>query len=142
VFAVVERGGSVRTKVIADITGATLKGAVRQFVDEQARVMTDENSSYTGLAPVFAGGHETVCHSEREYARGDVNTNSIESFFAILKRGIHGIYHNVSRKHLHRYLSEFEFRYNARQLNDGERTTLAIRKAEGKRLMYREPMSA
>lgn len=141
VFAVVQRGGQVRTKVVADITGATLKGAVAQFVDAQARVLTDENSSYNGLSPMFAGGHETVNHGKKEYARGEINTNSIEGFFSLLKRGVMGIYHNVSKEHLHRYMSEFEFRYNGRKLNDGERTVLAIRSAEGKRLMYREQVA-
>jgi hypothetical protein len=140
VFAVVERGGRVRTKVIADITGPTLKAAVREFVDGSAKLMTDENSSYIGLAPEFAGGHETVAHGAKEYVRGDIHTNTIEGFFSILKRGITGVYHNVSKRHLHRYLAEFEFRYNARHMNDGDRTVACIRAAEGKRLLYREPL--
>ena len=68
-----------------------------------------------------------------------VHTNTVEGFFSILKRGIMGVYHNVSRRHLHRYLSEFEFRYNTRQIEDGERTARAIQGAVGKRLTYREP---
>ena len=100
----------------------------------------DEHASYRGLAMEFEGGHEIVCHSAREYVRGDVSTNSIESFFAILKRGIMGVYHNVSRKHLQRYLDEFEFRYNTRDVEDGERTRRAIQGAIGKRLLYRQPV--
>jgi len=70
--------------------------------------------------------------------RGDVTSNTVESFFATLKRGINGIYHAVSKEHLHRYTSEFQFRYNHRALSDGQRTRAAIRAADGKRLKYRE----
>jgi len=97
----------------------------------------DELSSYNGIGSEFDGGHETVCHSTREYARGDVHTNTAESSFALVKRGIMGIYHNVSREYLHRYLWQFDFVWNTRKLNDGERTIEAIKAAEGKRMMYR-----
>ncbi|MEX2207726.1 MAG: transposase [Myxococcota bacterium] len=75
-------------------------------------------------------------HSIYEYARGDVTTNTLEGFFSLLKRGIYGTFHHVSAKHLHRYVAEFEFRYNARKIDDGNRTALAIRGSEGKRLAY------
>jgi ISXO2-like transposase domain len=78
-----------------------------------------------------------VCHGAKEYARGDVNTNTVESSFALVKRGSVGIYHNVSKKHLHRYIWQFDFMWNNRELNDGERMVLAIREAEGKRLRYK-----
>ncbi|MGH9428991.1 MAG: IS1595 family transposase, partial [Terriglobia bacterium] len=126
----------------ANVTGKTLKAAIRETVNPLARIITDENSAYAGIGNEFQGGHETVCHSQREYARGDVNTNTIEGFFSIVKRGIHGIYHNVSKEHLHRYLAEFEFRYNNRALEDGARTLAAIRAAEGKRLVYKQPQQA
>ena len=74
------------------------------------------------------------------YVRGEIHTNTIEGFFSGVKRGLHGIYHSVSKEHLHRYMSEFEFRYNHRELEDGERTVLAIKAAEGKRLVYKEPV--
>lgn len=131
-----ERGGRVRPKVISDVTGASLKQAIRDNVDKSARIMTDEWSGYRGIGKEFAGGHETVCHSMFEYVRGDVHTNSIEGFFGMLRRGLDGIYHSVSKKHLHRYLSEFEFRHNHRELKDGERTVAAIRAANNKRLTY------
>ncbi len=86
--------------------------------------------------------HESVNHSAGEYVRGDAHSNTVEGFFSILKRGLHGIYHNVSEHHLHRYLSEFDFRYSNRDLSDGERTALAIKRSEGKRLMYRCPDKA
>jgi transposase-like protein len=137
VFAAVQRGGRIRRRVVANVTGETLKAAIREDVDCHARIITDENSAYKGIGPEFAGGHASVCHSAREYARGDVNTNTAESSFALVKRGIVGVYHNVSKEYLHRYLWQFDFMWNARKLNDGERTVLAIRSAEGKRMMYR-----
>jgi hypothetical protein len=136
VFAAVERNGSIRRHVVADVTGKTLKAAIRQVFDPRARIMSDEFLGYKGIGKEFAGGHETVCHSAKEYARGDVNTNTVESSFAIVKRGIIGTYHNVSREYLHRYLWQFDFVWNSRKMNDGERTISAIKAAEGKRLMY------
>jgi transposase-like protein len=137
VFAAVERDGEIRRKVVPDVTGKTLKAAIRQVVDPRARILTDENSSYKGIGKEFAGGHESVCHSAKEYARGDVNTNTAESSFALVKRGIYGVYHNVSQRYLYRYLWQFDFIWNSRKLNDGERTILAVKAAEGKRLTYR-----
>jgi transposase-like protein len=142
VLAMVERGGRVKTRPIANVTGKTLKAAIREDVHPDSRIITDENSAYTGIGAEFAGGHQTVCHSAREYVRGDVHSNTIEGFFSIVKRGINGIYHAVSKEHLHRYMAEFEFRYNNRNLEDGERTTAAIQAAEGKRLTYRTLPSA
>ena len=139
VFAAVQRGGKIRRRVITDVSSKTLKAAVQEVVHPRARIITDEFSSYIGIGARFHGGHETVRHGAREYARGDINTNTAESSFALIKRGIVGIYHNVSRKHLHRYLAQFDFMWNGRKLNDGERTVLAIQSAEGKRLMYRQP---
>ena len=136
VFAAVERGGSIRRHVVADVTGKTLKAAIRQVVDPRARIISDENSAYNGIGKEFSGGHESVCHSAKEYARGDVNTNTAESSFALVKRGIVGVYHNVSKDYLHRYLWQFDFMWNSRKMNDGERTISAIKSAEGKRLTY------
>ncbi len=83
--------------------------------------------------------HSVVNHSAGEYARGEVHTNSIEGFFGLLKRGITGVYHHVGKHHLHRYLSEFDFRYNHRKMEDGDRTLQAIKGADGKRLTLAEP---
>jgi transposase-like protein len=137
VFAAVQRGGAIRRHVVADVTGDTLKAAIRKYVDSEARIITDENSAYRGIGKEFTGGHHSVTHSAGEYARGDVHTNTAESSFALVKRGIVGVYHNVSKEYLHRYLWQFDFLWNGRKLNDGERTALAIRGAEGKRMMYR-----
>lgn len=136
IFAAVERGGQIRRHVVADVTGKTLKAATRKVVDPRARILSDENRAYVGIGKEFDGGHESVCHSAKEYARGDVHTNTAESSFALVKRGIIGTYHNVSREYLHRYLWQFDFVWNSRKLNDDERTVLAIKAAEGKRLMY------
>jgi len=137
VFAAVERQGRIRRQVVADVTGKTLKSAIRELVDEKARIITDDFSSYDGLASQFQGGHHKIAHSTKEYVRGDIHTNTVESSFAILKRGIMGIYHNVSKEYLHRYLWQFDFMWNLRGMNDGERTVAAVRAAEGKRLMYK-----
>lgn len=143
VVAVVERGGMVRAISPGDehVTAKNIWEVMRH-VDPSARVMTDESPIYKGVAKHFAS-HETVKHSRREYARGDVTTNTIEGFFSLLKRGIYGTFHSVSRRHLHRYVSEFQFRYNTRKMEDGERTMRAIRGAEGKRLLggYRQPLT-
>ena len=139
VFGMVERNGRVHSRVVPDVAASTLKSAIKELVDDQARIMTDENAAYRGIHQHFAGGHDTVQHTAKEYARGDVNTNTIEGVFALVKRGMYGVYHNVSKKHLHRYLAEFDFRYNTRHVDDGARTTAAIKSGVGKRLMYCTP---
>jgi transposase-like protein len=138
VFAAVERDGNIRRRVMTTVTGETVKAAIREMVEPTSFIMTDELSIYNGLAAEYAG-HEKVRHSRKEYARGLVSTNTVESSFALVKRGITGIYHNVSKEHLGRYIDQFDFLWNNRKLNDGERTVLAIRGAEGKRLMYKQP---
>jgi transposase-like protein len=142
VFAAVERNGNIRRHVVADVTGDTLRAAIRQYVDPSARIVTDELAAYNGIGHEYAGGHHTVCHSTREYVRGDIHTNTAESSFALVKRGIMGIYHNVSKEYLHRYLWQFDFVWNNRNLNDGERIEAAIQSAEGKRLMYKSPVAS
>jgi len=125
VFATVERGGQIRRRVVAGVTGETLKEAIREEVDIQARLITDDFGAYKGIGSEYAGGHDSVCHGTREYLRGDVHTNTAESSFALVKRGIMGIYHNVSREYLHRYIWQLDFVWNNRGLNDGERTVAA-----------------
>lgn len=142
VVALVQRGGNVRSMVVPDVTAKTLKNAVRENVDRRARIMTDEAHQYRGIGREFEGGHHTVKHSADEYVRGDVTTNTVEGYFSIVKRGLNGIYHSVSKKHLHRYLAEYEFRYNRRTSEDGERVVAAIKAADGKRLRYREPIAS
>ena len=123
--------------------GATLKGEIRKHVDPSATINTDDFRSYGGIGRHFEGGHRVVQHSKGEYAvrvfGQPVHTNTAESFFALMKRGHYGVFHQWSKKHLHRYCDEFAFRWNLRDLSDGERTVVAIMSSIGKRLMYKEP---
>lgn len=141
VVAMVERGGRVRTRVVANVTVHNLREAMQDHVHPSACIVTDELSVYPSAARGFAQ-HRTVNHGcgEYSYTAADgftVSTNRAEGFFSLVKRSIYGIYHNVSREHLHRYITEREFVYNTRRLNDGARVVQAIRMSEGKRLTYR-----
>ena len=135
VLAMVERDGRMKARPVADVSGKSLKGAIRESVKRSATIMTDEWPSYRGLRR-DCRGHEVVEHGRREYVRGNISTNSAESFFALLKRGIHGTFHHVSKQHLHRYCDEFAFRWSNRKVTDGERAEAAIRGIEGKSLPY------
>ena len=137
VVALVERGGRIRTRPVERVSAKALKSAIRQNVRKDARIMTDDFSSYHGLGREFSGGHETVNHGEHEYVRGDAHVNSAESFFALFKRGVHGTFHHVSKGHFHRYADEFGFRWDHRKVTDGERTVAAIQGSAGKRLAYK-----
>ncbi len=140
VVALVERGGNVKTRIVGRVSSTNIRAAIREFVDtENATLMTDELRTYKSVGRMFKGGHQSVNHRNLEYSRGDAHVNTAESFFAIIQRGLYGVYHSVSKKHLHRYVNEFAFRWNGRKLEDGERTVAAIRGAEGKRLYYRPP---
>jgi len=101
--------------------------------------MTDEWRGYLSVGKKFEGGHLRVAHGEGEYARGAAHVNSAESFFALLKRGIHGSFHHVSPQHLERYCDEFSFRWSYRGVTDSRRTVIAIRQAGGRRLTYKAP---
>ena len=141
VLALVQRGGEVRPFQLQRAGSREVQALVRQHVDPSAHLMTDEHGVYRKLGPEFAA-HGTTMHSWRQYVRpGGIHSNTVEGFFALLKRGIYGTFHSVSVKHLHRYLAEFGFRWNTRGLDDGARTIQAIRRADGKRLIYRSPKS-
>jgi transposase-like protein len=140
VLVLVERDGNLWAKPIENTTAKTLKNEIAVHVAKEAVMMTDELHSYWGLDKTFAG-HETVTHGAGEYSRKTkgglvVHTNTGESFFALLKRGHYGIFHQLSKKHLHRYCNEFSFRWDHRKVSDGERMVAAIKGATGKRLMY------
>lgn len=137
VVTLVQRDGTSRSFRAANITADELQGAVLRHVDRSARIMTDELGSYKGLDERFAS-HQTVHRSSGEYVRGDVHTNTVEGFFANLKRGITGIYHHISEAQLPRYLEEFDYRYSTRWMTDGQRTVQALVQTEGKRLRYAE----
>lgn len=136
VALLVKRGGEARTRVIEDVTSKTLKQFIRDNADRSSTINTDELSSYAGLDSEFAA-HKVVTHSKKEYVGSNgASTNTAESYFAIMKRGIYGVFHHVGRQHLQRYCDEFAFRWNTRQISDVERTFAAIRSIEGKRLTY------
>lgn len=137
VMVLVERGGKAFAKPIQYVDGKTLKGEIAANVAKDAVVMTDELLSYRGIEQE----HATVNHAAKEYVRQTKNgliahTNTAESFFALLKRGHYGVFHQLSKRHLHRYCDEFSFRWDHRHISDGERLVAAIEGVEGKRLMY------
>jgi transposase-like protein len=139
VVALVERGGKVRTFHVAHADKATVSKIVSDNIAREARLHTDESLLYRTVGQEFAA-HETVHHSSGEYVRGDIHTNSAEGYFSIFKRGMRGIYQHCDENHLHRYLAEYDFRYNHRSalgIEDGERAALAVKGAAGKRLTYR-----
>ena len=144
IVSLVERGGSVRSFHVASADKETVTKIVRENVDPATRLHTDESRLYTGSDEVFAT-HETIKHSAGEYARGDVNTNSVEGYFSVFKRGMRGVYQHCREKHLHRYLSEFDFRHNHRTAlgwSDERRAQIAVKGIEGKRLTYRRTHEA
>lgn len=121
---------------IGRVDAKTLKGAIREVVDRTSRIMTDEWPSYTGIGKEYDGGHSVIRHLDKKFSAGDTYTNTAESFFALLKRGIHGIFHHVAKEHLLRYCEEFSFRWSYRKSSDAERTAMVIRNAFGKRLLF------
>src|SRR5579885_476642 len=141
IIGLVERGGKVRTFHVAAAHSGTVQNIVSDNIARESRLHTDESKLYYNVGKKFVA-HETVNHASKEYARGDVTTNTIEGYFSIFKRGMKGVYQHCSEKHLHRYLAEFDFRYNNRialGTNDGERAALALKGIAGKRLTYRQP---
>lgn len=119
---------SVRLKV------KNLKSFVYKNVDNTSVLMTDEFKSHKTLRKDFQ--HKIVRHSFGEYVRGKVHTNTVKGYFSLLKRGITGVFHHISQKHLHRYLQEFDFRYNMRKVEDTIMASMLIHNIEGKRLFY------
>lgn len=136
VVSLVERGGESRSMVIDRVTSQNLHGAIMEHVEDGSVVVTDDYFGYRHMPKIFK--HKSVKHSADEYARKDgkliVHTNTVESKFSLLKRGIVGTFHQVSKKHLPLYLAEFDHRFNHRAVTDGQRTVSALKMAEGKRL--------
>jgi len=137
VLALIERNGNAYSKPVGDVSGKTLKNAIKEVVSHESIIMTDEWRSYSGIGKDFRGGHKVVNHGKGEYVKGDANTNTAESYFALLKRGVVGTFHHISKQHLLRYCDEFSFRWNNRKVTDGVRTENAIKGFVGKRLVYR-----
>jgi hypothetical protein len=137
VVSLVERDGRVRSFHVAKVNGETLRHVLVTNASRESWLMTDEHSGYIAVGEEYIG-HGVVTHSKGEYVRSTYfHTNTVEGFFAILKRGIIGTYHHVSEAHLHRYTAEFDFRYNTRKLTDFERAAEALKGIVGKRLTYR-----
>jgi transposase-like protein len=143
VVSVLQRGGRVQSQHVQRVTTENLRPIIEQMVAEDAHVMTESSTVLKGA--MRGRKHDQVNHKAEEYVRYEnglcITTNSIEGYFATLKRGINGVYHHVGKQHLHRYLSEFDFRYNARKVSDGDRTLLALNSTGGKRLMLRDSKS-
>ncbi len=139
VLSLVERDGDVRSVHVDNVKTETVLPIVNANIAKEARVMTDDASQYYNKLGGFAG-HGVVNHSAGEYVRGEAHTNTIEGYFSIFKRGMKGVYQHCGEQHLHRYLAEFDFRYNARVakgVNDEQRAIKAVNGALGKRLTYR-----
>jgi hypothetical protein len=139
VLSLVQRGGEARTVHVDNVRTKTVVPIVNANIDREARVMTDDALQYENQLDDYAE-HGTVAHTAGEYVRGHVHTNTVESYFALFKRGMKGVYQHCSERHLHRYLAEFDFRYNARValgVNDDQRADKALRGIVGKRLKYR-----
>lgn len=141
ILALVERGGSVRSFHIAVASQFVVQEIVTKNIASESRLHTDESRLYHGMDAKFAS-HEAVKHTAGEYVRGDVTTNTVENYFSVFKRGMRGVYQHCSEKHLHRYLAEFDFRYNNRAklgVNDPDRAATLAAGIVGKRLTYRRP---
>ena len=140
VLSLVERGGEVRSFHVTSHGASTVMPVLRAHIVPEASLMTDEAGQYR-FAHQFFASHGFTTHSAGEYVRGDVHTNTVEGVFSIFKRGMRGVYQHCGEQHLHRYLSEFDFRYNTRTklgYSDDARAALVLRGAEGKRLTYQQ----
>jgi hypothetical protein len=140
VVALVQRDGSVRSQHVQRVTAENLRPIIKRTIDADAQIMTDTSSILKGA--LTGRKHFQVNHRQDEFVRYEpgltITTNTVEGYFGLLKRGINGIYHHVGQQHLHRYLCEFDFRYNHRKISDGERSVALIKRVGGKRLLYKQ----
>jgi transposase-like protein len=136
VVGMVQRGGKLHAVVTGDTGSATLMGLITKHVDLDATVYTDEHMPYRTL-PKLGYKHESVNHGSKEFVNGMASTNTAESFWSHLKRGIDGIYHHVSAKHLQKYCDEYSYRWNTKDMTDGERFEDWFSNINGKHLMYK-----
>lgn len=140
VFSLVERGGKIRSFHIDRATVATIGPLIAKNVDIESTLNTDESKLYTHVGKAFAG-HDVVHHRSGEYVRGTASTNTLESYYSVFKKGMKGVYQHCDERHLHRYVAEFDFRYNNRAalgVDDNGRTREALKGIVGKRLTYQE----
>jgi transposase-like protein len=141
VHTLVERKGAARSHHVPSVNGKTLRPILDAHASRASAFFTDTAGGYLHVGKEFAR-HEMVDHGAGEYVRGDAHSNTAEGYFAILKRGIVGVYHHVSEEHLHRYLNEFDFRYSERSslgVDDKTRAFKAVQGVAGKRLTYHQP---
>jgi transposase-like protein len=147
VLTLVERDGRARSFHIDEATKENIVPIVRDNLDRESYLMTDEARRFESIGKEFSA-HGVVDHSRKEYGYTDretgakVNTNTVEGYYSIFKRGMKGVYQHCGEKHLHRYLAEFDFRYSNRVklgVNDASRAAKVVEGAKGKRLMYRRP---
>ena len=139
VHALVERGGQIRVKHVADVTAKTLRQNLVTMASRKSELHTDDAIAYYWLGKEFAK-HKSVNHSQDEYFKDGAGVQSAEAFFAILKRGVYGTFHSVSEAHLQKYCNEFAFRWNTRSslgVEDTQRAEEILKGIEGKRLTYR-----
>lgn len=140
IMSLVERGGSIRSVVLDRVNRQSVEKVIRRNVHHESRLMTDSARYYKARNRFGIAEHEKVNHEQGEYAYGDVHVNTLEGYYSIFKRGMKGVYQHCSEKHLHRYVAEFDFRYNNRSamgVEDAERATNALKGIVGKRLTYR-----
>jgi transposase-like protein len=140
IMSLVERGGSIRSVVMDNVNRVQVEKVIRRNVHHESRLMTDTAGYYRDRNRFGIAEHEKVNHDAGEYAYGDVHVNTLEGIFSIFKRGMKGVYQHCSEKHLHRYVAEFDFRYNNRSrlgVEDAARTAAALKGIVGKRLTYR-----
>lgn len=133
VLGAVERAGRIRTALVEGTTKEEIHKFITETVNLDSTLYTDTHPSYLGLDGYH---HSSVNHSAGQYTDGDIHTNTIESFWALLKRGHYGIFHKMSDKHLHRYLAEFEARWNMNGLSGAERVDTLLESVPGQRLTY------
>jgi transposase-like protein len=136
VVSLVERGGEKRSMVVKAVNAKSIREILEKNVCKSANLMTDESSVYTKVGREFAS-HGVTRHVAGEYAVGDNHSNTVEASFSLLKRGLIGTFHHVGEQHLHRYVTEFDYRWNHRKVTDRERSDTLLTKVTGKRLMYR-----
>ncbi|QIE55966.1 IS1595 family transposase [Pikeienuella piscinae] len=142
VFTLVERDGEARSFHVTTVNSKTLKPILLKNADRASLLMTDDSRVYPPIGKEFKG-HASVNHSDGEYVRkAFYYTNTVESYFALLKRGVMGSFHSISEAHLYRYLAEFDFRHNHRHMSDTERSDALLSGAKGKRLTYQQPREA
>jgi len=128
VVGMVERGGRVKACIVDNVQSKTLSAKIIKNVKETANLCTDEWIGYKGISRIY--DHSVIKHNEGEYVRGRVHTNTIEGFWSLMKRGIIGIYHSTSKKHLQKYVDEFVFRYNSRELSESVRFNVLLANTE------------